>query len=385
MKSYIFLIGLLLLAANCYAQEADSSSQLKKLNVSGYLKQLSILNFNKDFTENIADNFLHQRLNFSYEPSSSLRLVVDFRNRLFWGESVQNNPTFSSQLKNTNDWWNLQKAWINNQALVLHTNVERLNVELHKEKWNMRVGRQRINWGMSTTWNPNDIFNAYNFLDFDYEERPGVDGAKFQYLISDLSDIQLVYAKTRNKKDIIAFRYFFNKNKYDMQLIGSWYRGRPSIGAGWAGNIKESGFRGEIQQYFAGNGEKALLNISTEMDHVFKNGWYSNLGILYNSNGINHPINDFSEVNLSLSAENLMPGKWSLLSGFSKEITSVWSGNFTTVYSPGMNLLIMIGGFKYELGKNLDIDLICQSYFVELNSVFQSSRNAFFLRLKWSY
>ena len=51
-------------------------------------------------------------------------------------------------------------------------------------KINFRIGRQRINWGTTTIWNPNDIFNAYNFLDFDYEERPGMDGGKFQYIFN---------------------------------------------------------------------------------------------------------------------------------------------------------------------------------------------------------
>ena len=33
------------------------------------------------------------------------------------------------------------------------------------EKLQLRVGRQRINWGINTTWNPNDIFNSYNIYD----------------------------------------------------------------------------------------------------------------------------------------------------------------------------------------------------------------------------
>jgi hypothetical protein len=154
---------------------------------------------------------------------------------------------------------------------------------------------------------------------------------------------------------------------------------------GWAGNIGESGFRGEVQQYFKGGGEKAQLNVTTEIDRVFKKGWYANVGMLYNSNGLNRPLISFNEANLNLSAENLMPARWNFISGIRKEIGSRWNGNYSVVYSPRMNLLIMIGSLRYELGKNLDLDLIGQSFFAELNSVFQSSRTVFFLRLKWSY
>ncbi|MBU3745080.1 MAG: hypothetical protein FGM61_11150, partial [Sediminibacterium sp.] len=186
---------------------------------------MTIINFNKNFSESITDQFLHHRLNIKYEPTQQIRITAELRNRLFWGESVRSNPNFAEQLKNSNDLWNLQKAWINNASIVLHTNIERLNFQLSNEKWNLRLGRQRINWGMTTTWNPNDLFNAYNFLDFDYEERPGADGARVQYEISDLSNIQFVYTKAAQQKDIVGLRYFLNTKGYDLQMIGAWYRG----------------------------------------------------------------------------------------------------------------------------------------------------------------
>ncbi len=368
----------------CNGQE-DSLPTQQALSMNGYVKQLSIFSFNKDFSESILDHFIHNRLNLRYEPNEKFRFAAEFRNRFFWGESVRTIPNFSDQLKNQNDQLNLQKAWINTSSFLAHTSIERLNFQYSQPKWNIRLGRQRINWGMATTWNPNDLFNAYNFLDFDYEERPGIDGARLQYELSDLSDIQFVYTKIRGQKDIYAARYFLNKNKIDWQFIGAWYKGRPALGMGWAGNIGESGFRGEVQQYFKGGGEKAQLNVTTEIDRVFKKGWYANVGMLYNSNGLNRPLISFNEANLNLSAENLMPARWNFISGIRKEIGSRWNGNYSVVYSPRMNLLIMIGSLRYELGKNLDLDLIGQSFFAELNSVFQSSRTVFFLRLKWSY
>ena len=69
---------------------------------------------------------------------------------------------------------------------------DRLFIEWNKEKWNIRIGRQRINWGINLAFNPNDIFNAYNFLDFDYEERPGVDAARVQYYYGSFSGLDLV-------------------------------------------------------------------------------------------------------------------------------------------------------------------------------------------------
>ncbi len=37
-----------------------------------------------------------------------------------------------------------------------------------------------------------------------------------------------------------------------MQLITGWYNEHLTLGAGWAGNIKDAGFKGEVQYFFAG-------------------------------------------------------------------------------------------------------------------------------------
>ena len=107
-------------------------------------------------------------------------------------------------LKNDNELVNLQTAWIKNKSLVLHTNVERLYIDYKGDDWNVRLGRQRINWGITTTWNPNDIFNTYNFLDFDYEERPGVDGGKCNTFSAIHSNTELAYTNTGKKDGSIA-------------------------------------------------------------------------------------------------------------------------------------------------------------------------------------
>lgn len=166
------------------AHAQDTTALPKKLTISGYVKDLQTLSFDKDFKELITGNLIHNRLNIKWKPSERITAASEIRNRLYWGEEVKLTPGFASLLRNDNEKANLQKAWIKNKSLVLHSNVERLYFDYQDNELNVRIGRQRINWGIATTWNPNDIFNVYNFLDFDYEERPGVDGGKFKYIFS---------------------------------------------------------------------------------------------------------------------------------------------------------------------------------------------------------
>lgn len=368
----------------CKAQ--DTAEIKKKWFLNGYIKNLESLSFDKDFENNIFSNLLHNRLNVKWKPSGKITASAEFRNRLFWGEEVRSIPDFAMQLRNDNEKVNLQKAWILNKSLVLHANVERLNIEYRDTKCNVSLGRQRINWGITTTFNPNDIFNAYNFLDFDYEERPGVDGGRFQYLFNNSFNAEIAYAHTGKKNgNVAAIKYNLNKWGYDLQLITGWYKEHLTLGTGWAGNIKEAGFKGELQYFFQHKDSADHFNLSLEGDYMFKKGWYVNASLLFNNNGLYQPLSNWNNISLKLSPENLMPTRWNFIVTTTKEITPLLSASMSVLYAPGTNLFILFPSFKYNLATNLDVDLIWQSFFVELNHNFEAVNHRGFLRMKWSY
>jgi hypothetical protein len=384
MKTFLPIFLVLFLANICIAQ--DSSILPKKLTVSGYVKNLETLRFNRNFKELISGNLIHNRINVKWKPSQKINTAAEFRNRFFWGEDVKLTRNFADQLRNENERMDLQKAWIKNRSMVLHTNVERLYVDYNNSDLNLRLGRQRINWGITTTWNPNDIFNVYSFLDFDYEERPGVDGGKFQYNISNAFNVELAYATTGRKKgEVAALKYALNRWNYDMQLITGWYNEHPTIGAGWAGYIKDAGFKGELQYFFAGKDSSGHFNVAIEGDYMFKEGWYVNMGLLFNHSGLNKPVNDWNTIDLKISPENLMPTRWNFIITAAKEITPLLSANMSVLYAPGTNFLILFPSLQYNAATNLDVNFVWQSFFAELNRRFEAFNHACFLRMKWSF
>ena len=128
-------------------------------------------------------------------------------------------------------------AWINAPELVFHTNIDRLWLQYTNKNFEARLGRQRINWGISTIWNPNDIFNTYNFLDFDYEERPGRDALKVSQQFTSLSNFELVASASKvSKENVYAAKYFFNRKNYDFQFIGGFFNEKITLGTGWSGS-----------------------------------------------------------------------------------------------------------------------------------------------------
>jgi len=381
-------IATILLLACMWGQaiSQDSTSFKAQWSLNGYLKSMQTLRFDKYFSECISGNLLHNRLNLKFKPAEKWIIAAEARNRIFWGEEIKMDPDYAQRLRNRSERWNLSVTWVDRPGFLVHSNTERLWVEYREKKWNLRAGRQRINWGMATTWNPNDIFNSYNFLDFDYEERPGSDAAKLQYQVSDFSSAELAVAMVGEQDQIIgALHYLFHTGNYDIQLVGGWFRDRITLGSGWAGSISDAGFRGEIQYFVPVSDSGSRIALTVESDYAFRNGWYVNAGILFNSAGLHRPVSDWTEVDLDLSPENLMPTKWNFLAGASKDLTALFNGRFTAVYSPGVNMLILFPALQYNLVTNLDASFNWQSYFAQSGGRFQAVTHMAFIRIRWSF
>ncbi|MBS1978074.1 MAG: hypothetical protein JST46_11930 [Bacteroidetes bacterium] len=379
------LIGLFLLLARISA--AQDSAAVKRFELRGYVKDMQILNYDRGFKTLITSNLIHNRLNMRWKIDEHWKAGVELRNRLYWGEQVSMTPNFADNLRNKNEAFNMSITWINSTSLVLHTNIDRLWLEYATQKWNARIGRQRINWGIASTWNPNDLFNTFNFIDFDYEERPGSDAVKFQYLTGPMSNLEVTGALTEegNLRGISAARYFMNWKNYDIQFIGGWYINQPTFGLGWSGSIGQTGFKGEFQQFVNHGNVGAQTNLVLEADRTFKGGWYMDTGMLYNSSGIDQPVPDWSTINLQFSPKNLMPTKWNVLYTATKQITPLLTAGSGFVYAPQAKLLIILPQVGYELTTDLDINLVWQSFFAQQTDAFAGLSHRIYFRLKYSF
>jgi len=384
-KKKIVLVFLFIFFIPYFSLTQDSLSGHKVIEMTGYLKTLQGWNFSPRFDQMRSTDLLHHRLNTRLQFSQHLMGAISFRTRWIWGDQVRMTTDHSKMLRNQQEWMNLSVTWKEQDDWVLHTNTERLWIEYTKGRWNLRAGRQRINWSMTTTWNPADLFNTYNFLDVDYEERPGSDAVLVQYNIKPLSQIEIAIdpGKTNHQR-IIAMRYTFHSGKTDHQVILGSYRNRMTIGTAWAGSIGETGWKGEMQYFGRSRTDGQRLNMCMEADHAFHNGWYVQAAYLWNSSGISDKMQEADSLIISPTPLQLMPTRNNITVHIMKELTPLFSTQCSIVYAPGTNLLLLLPRLQYSLGKDLDADLVWQSFFTERNR-FQSVGHAGFIRLRWSY
>ena len=381
----LFLIYLLLVPlTSIYAQEKEE--QEEKLVLSGYIKNLNEFSFIDNLDQLQWTTLLHNRLNFKYSPSEKLTVRLEFRNRLFYGDNLKNILGFSEFIGQDSGITDASWHIINNNNILLNTTIDRALFNYTNGDWDLTIGRQRVNWSMNLIWNPNDIFNTYNFLDFDYEERPGSDAIRVQYYLGDFSKIEVAAKKGYSSDDVIvAAMYKFNKASYDIQLLSGIYKKDWVFGIGWAGNLKNTGFKGEAsyfvpyETYF--NSEN-IWSASVSIDYGFKNGWYIHGSVLYNSSVETSGTIDGSW-NVPLSAKKLMPYTYSGFLQLAKEFTPIFKGSFSTVYSPTRHAVIILPSLDYSVATNWELNFTGQSFF-EFEE-YQSLGHSLFVRLRWSF
>lgn len=396
MKKLIFPHLLLALAflSTTPAASAQDTLELpappKRFFYRGYVKSLQTAAFTSDRGSLLSGNLLHNRLNFRWELSSSMAVRAEFRTRAFWGEQVRFSPDFDSLADYENGLADLSAVLVDEPGLVVHAIADRLLLNWRHGSWDLSLGRQRINWGMSTAWNPNDLFNAYNFFDFDYEERPGSDGLRVRYAMAGGMSV-LEAAVSRQEaagSTIAAMLYRFNRRNYDVQLLAGMYKEYLAAGLGWAGSIGQVGFRGEATYFQPRDSffdKKGALSATAGIDYTFDEGWYVGASALYGSAGSKEVVSLEGLTSRQLSPRLLMPYRLSFLAQGSKQWTPLFTSQLNVIFSPSSRALILFPVLTWSIAENWDVDLVGQSFFSRVNGVFGDQGNLLILRTKWGF
>ncbi len=386
-KDYIFTCILILYSLVTVAQM--DKSKLPLVTFSGYIKEVQSSYFIQKIDSNASANLIHNRLNLKLNSGLKWSGRLEIRNRVFYGEQIKLTPNFGKTINQYEGILKLSHLWIDEKSYVAHSVIDRFLMRYSDDKWDVTIGRQRINWGINNIWNPNDIFNAYNFLDFDYEERPGSDAIRIQNSFKNTSSLEIAYKPSeKNDENILAFLYKSNKWKYDFQLLSGIYKTDYMIGGGWAGNIRDASFKGEMSYFIPRNStlnSSDSFSISLMVDQTFKNDWYVGVSGLYNSNPSNLFLFNGALSGTTFSAKMLFPFRYNFHTALVKTITPITSINFSTLYSPENNTLILLPTYSWNVATNFDLDATAQSFFAEQKDLYCNLITQFYVRGRWSF
>jgi hypothetical protein len=386
----IFLLMLVLVAGTDLSAQKEKAGRLQRVTLNGYVKYLPSVSFQKVNENWITDNLIHNRLNLNWDINNNITFNTQARNRIYFGETVTNFQGYSDYIDTDNGFIDMSWTLFSANSIFMVTQIDRLYLDYNINKFQITVGRQRVNWGQAFVWNPNDLFNTYSFFDFDYEEKPGSDAVRVQFYNTYSSKFDVVAKLDHNKKVTFAGLYRFNKWQADIQFLGGYYAGTDfTLGAGFSASVLKGGLRGEVTCFHPQNNfsdTTTTFVASLGYDYTFKNSLMILVEGLYNGYGYKSGGFDLKEFYfMNLSPKNLSLTRWSFLSQLSYPITPLFKGTLAAMYSPNDNSWFVGPSAEYSLTESLYLNFFVQ-YFTSDTPVEQGGRGCFlFWRFKWSF
>ena len=367
--------------------QSGQSQDKNPISLNGYLTSMQSVMFDSLSGPFQNENLLHNRLNFKGYVRNSITFSAELRNRLFTGDLVRLGKYYSNLIGIDEGLVDMSWNVFEEQSFLLNTSVDRLWIDFHSGNFQITLGRQRINWGQAFVWNPNDIFNAYSFFDFDYVEKPGSDVIRLQYFTSSSSVMELAVKVDNNKDPTAAGLFRFNKWGYDVQLIAGFVEGKEIVlGTGWSGDIGSISLRGEASWFndyrdFPEN--EGTVLITTGVDRIFKDNSMAQIQIMYSNNPLS--LNDFNSFySGSLSSKDLAFSKFSAFGRFTWATTPLLNLSASAMWFPDLEGFFAGPALDFSLAENIDFSLLWQHF----NSIMGGSKtriNLVFLRLKYNF
>lgn len=372
------------------------------ISINGYIKDMQGLYLFEDpIPTSIGDeidalsyNLIHNRLNFKAYATNNLTFALELRNRIFSGKLLEQIPNYASIIEADKGIVDLSWNVIEADKYFINTAIDRIYMDYSYGDWQVRVGRQRINWGINLVWNPNDIFNAFSYMDFDYEERPGSDAALVTWYPTMSSSLDVAYkAADSISNRAFAAKYRLNLKNYDFQFLAGQAGFDYVLGGGWSGSIYNLGFRGEASYFiptkeYQNVSEKAV-SASLSLDYSCTNSLYIHTSFLYNSLGSSEQDESFSLIdpNLNLSAKKLSLGKYELFGQISYPIGSLFNVSAAAMINPIDQSMFIGPSVSASLQDNVELYINSQLMIGEARTEYGAMGNlyALFARLRWSF
>lgn len=379
----LFYLLLLSVGLSVFPQEGE-----KKTSLNGYASTLTSSIFESLDGTFIIDHLIHNRLNFRGYLNSKLTFAAEARNRLFMGDMVRTG-SYSGIIASDQGLVDMSWNIANEYSFFLNTTLDRLWLDFNSGNFQAAIGRQRINWGQALVWNPNDIFNAYSYFDFDYVERPGSDAIRLQYYTGSSSAIELAVKANHNEEITAAALYRFNKWSYDIQFLSGVLENDEFVaGMGWSGAFGSVSFRGEgtwFQPFRNFADTTGTVMITLGVDKIFGNNSMIQAQALF----CNNPY-DFGGItdlytSQNMSVKDLAFSKFSAFASYTYPITPLFNAGISGMWFPDREGFFTGLSADYSAAENIDLTLLWQHFNGVFDSAGRTKINLGFLRIKFSF
>lgn len=385
-----FLPALLTILVLVPAANATGQSEWGRVSAKGHLQFLESVWMVESSDKWLTAGTVNNRLDFSWNKGA-ISANAGMRNILQYGGMVYDFYPWINELSTQETGYiNLTHRWHSDSSVYSYSTFDRANIRYSHKNLEIIAGRQRINWGVNLVWNPNDIFNTFNYFDFDYAERPGCDAVSVEYFTGMASSLQAAWKIDRDNRHTIAGMYRFNRWNYDFQIMGGIMRDDLVLGAGWSGDIKGAGFNGEasyFRPYENFSDTSATLIVSAGANYTFPSSLYLHTGFIYNSEGSKEAIFNPNLItfNSNLSVKTLTLSRAELFAQAAYQLSPLMRANIAGIINPFDGSFFVGPSVDVSLSDNVGFLVTSQLFFGDDMTQYGNIGSLVYGRLKWNF
>ncbi|MBN1598364.1 MAG: hypothetical protein JW894_08720 [Bacteroidales bacterium] len=409
MKKRVIYIAIIYFQISSVLYSQDKSI-INECDANGYLSIMPSVFWNKDTT--LWQTTLHNRLNFSWYISNAFTAELQLRNQYMVG-NFTDAESIKTGFVTQNYFLPLTFIETFGGKNIISLSVDRAWLQYTYNNLEIKAGRQRINWGQTFVWNPNDLFNSYNFFEFDYPERPGADAIRIQYYTGATSSLDLASKIDSTGNISAAGLYRFNKWNYDFQFLVGYFQHSNLIssafgtvtdwddrdfvtGLGFSGAIKNLSIRSEMSYFHSLKQNIDSTNLfiaSLAFDYTLSNQTYLMLEFFYNNNTIlSEGTNFLNFYGGTQNVKTLSVTEYNLFAQAAYPINPIIRGTFGCMLFWDSNILGYYLGpsIDISLGDNLSLSSFYQFFSFRIDNPLNDNKswynsNFLFLRLKLNF
>lgn len=378
-----FIIGFSLVCLSCCSAYAQ-------ISLSGYIHNHSLVGKTRPdpFDETLWQNMTSQKLNFNWSINNSFDLYISSRANFSIG-----NSDILKLIKGTstdeNNLMKLSYSLVDKEDKWLSFALDRLALRWATDQVEITLGRQRINWGNTILWNPNDVFDSYPFFNFMYTERMGCDAVRVAFYHDEVATSEIAVSADREGSPTAAILHRNLYRKFDYQLLGGVYRGHYLFaGGGFTTELNKFNIRFEgsyFHDFHKVSEKQNVVQVSMGMDKVFSNNFILQTEVLYTNKP--YDISDLTvyHVHNKPTLRELTTSRWSFAGQIYYPFSNLLSLSSLIAYFIDQKAIYATVELKYQLFKNFETSVMVHAFDYTLGESYSMDGIAGTLHLKYFF
>lgn len=260
--------------------------------------------------------------------------------------------------------------WSASEDNYIHTAVDRLNLRWSRDRVDLIIGRQPVNLATNYYFTPNDFFAAFAAQTFYRVYKPGVDAARAEVRLGNLSQLSLIgvlgYSPDENGDNGWSSRPETGRSSFIGRISGNLHEFEWALIAGVLADSDVIGgsLQGEMFEWLDVKAEAHVARpespaqdkhaeVSLGIQHYWENSLDIRLEYFYHGSGYTR-ASDYAEASLE-SGHGLYLGRHYSALGIGYEFTPLLTGQMVLIGNLTDNSLLASFNAVYSLSNESEL------------------------------